>query len=234
MTSKLALTSVVFGLLALVTLRMHVGRLEARIAGGGLTRVLALTADVSAGGAITREALTTRELPQAFRESRHIAASDFEQVIGAHLAVGVRANETLQWTDLAGIRPKLRQLSLLVPHGMRAMTLQAQGLGTGALIRPGDRVDVLRTTSSSNAELVLQDVVVLAVGSDIGGGTLAPASHGPAARGGAITVSVTLEQSGALARAEQLGPLRLVLRNPDDIASSAGAVPAFEAPTGEP
>lgn len=217
--SKQLWASLACGALALAALTLHLERLEARITGGGSARVLALTADLSAGQAITRDVVAAREVPQAFRESRHIAASEFDDVVGAPLAVDVRANDTLQWTDLASIRPKARTLSALIPHGMRAMALNARG-GFDALLRPGDRVDVLR--AGAGADVVLQDVVVLAVGDDLGG----PEARGPksAARGAAITVSVTLEQSRQLALAEQQGALRLVMRNPDDVALGGGAL----------
>lgn len=225
MPSKLILTSIAFGVLAFVALRLHLDRLEARITGGAMARVLVLTSDLPAGAALTRAVLTSRELPQLFRESRHIAASELDQIVGVQLAVPGRANETLHWTDLASMRPRLRQLSSLIPHGMRAMTVQAPGLAPDALVTPGDRIDVFRPGSGGgiHSELVLQDVVVLAVGDDIGG-------HAPAApRGkssggrGSITVSVTLEQSRTLAQAELLGPLRFVLRNPDDVALDSAA-----------
>jgi Flp pilus assembly protein CpaB len=223
MHKKLALTSLAFGLLALVVLRVHLDRLEARITGGSTIRVLTLTSDLPSGAVIRREVLGTRELPQAFHESRHVAASELEQVIGSALAIGAQANDTLQWTDLASMRPKARQLSSLIPHGMRAMTLRAAGLAPDALISPGDRVDVLRVGGSGGPGVVLQDVIVLAVGDDIGGP--AAATERKSGRAGAITVSVTLEQSRVLAEAEQAGPLRLVMRNPDDVAlSGAGSL----------
>lgn len=222
MHTKLALTSVAFGLLALVVLRVHLNRLEARITGGSTIRVLMLTADLPAGTVISREALSTRELPQAFHESRHVAASDLEQVIGAELAIGGLANDTLQWTDLASMRPKPRQLSSLIPQGMRGLTLRAAGLAPDVLIAPGDRIDVLRVGGTSAPGVVLQDIIVLAVGDDIGGPLPARRKSGSS---GSITVSVTLEQSRVLAEAEQAGPLRLVMRNPDDIALSGAGKP---------
>jgi len=231
MPSKLLLTSCVCGVVAFVALRLHLDRLEARVAGGTSVRVLMVTADLGAGAAITREAVASRELPEAYRESRHILASELEQVLGAQLAVSTRANETLQWTDLASARPKRRQLSSLIPHGMRAMTLQARGGAFDALLTPGDRVDVLRSGPGSS-DVVLQDIVVLAVGDDLGGPQAGTARGTASGRGASVTVSVTLEQSRLLAQAEQLGPLRLVMRNPDDVgdvaknrAPSAGAMP---------
>jgi pilus assembly protein CpaB len=226
MPSKLATTSIALGVLALIVLRLHLAHLEARITGGAMTRVLMLTADLPAGASITRDVLASRDLPQAFRESRHIAASELEDVVGAQLAVSARANETLGWTDLTTMRPRLRQLSNLIPHGMRAMTLGQSGLAPEALLRPGDRVDVLRLGASGGAEVVLQDVVVLAVGDDLGG---ARVERSTSSRTGAITLSVTVEQSRVLAQAEQLGKLRLVLRNPDDIALGSAAQAATSA-----
>lgn len=214
--TKLALTSLALGALAFVALRVHLGHLEARITGGAMTRVLMLTSDLPAGAIITREVVATRELPQLFRESRHIAAGELDEVVGTRLAVAARANETLCWTDLSSMRPKLRQLSSLIPHGMRAMTVQAPGLAPDALIMPGDRVDVFRV-GATTSDVVLQDVVVLAVGDDIGGPQSAGRRKGSGGRS-SITVSVTLEQGRALAQAEQLGPLRFVMRNPADVA----------------
>jgi Flp pilus assembly protein CpaB len=228
MHSKLTLTSIAFGVLAFVALRLHLDRLEARITGGAMARVLVLTSDLPAGTAITRDVVSSRELPQLFRESRHIVASELDQIVGVQLAVSGRANETLQWTDLASMRPKLRQLSSLIPHGMRAMTLQAPGLAPDALLTPGDRVDVFRV-GPAHGEIVLQDAVVLAVGDDIGG--VSPTARRTKSSGGrsSITLSVTLEQSRALAQAEQLGPLRFVMRNPDDVAlDSAGQRVAYD------
>jgi Flp pilus assembly protein CpaB len=215
MHTKLAVTSLAFGLLALLVLRVHLDRLEARITGGSTVRVLMLTSDLPAGTALGREVLGTRDLPRAFHESRHVAAGDLEQVIGSKLAIGGQANDTLQWTDLASMRPKPRQLSSLIPQGMRAMTLHAAGLAPDALITPGDRIDVLRVAGAGAPGVVLQDVIVLAVGDDIGGSQPVQRKSG---RAGSITVSVTLEQSRVLAEAERAGPLRLVMRNPDDVA----------------
>jgi Flp pilus assembly protein CpaB len=228
MPSKLLTISLATGAVALIALRLHLNRLEARIAGGPVTRVLMLTADLDAGAALTRDAITTRELPETFRESRHIPASELEHVVGAQLAVAARANETLHWTDLASVRPKLRQLSSLIPRGMRAMTLAARNGSFDALLAPGDRVDILRS-SGGRGEVVLQDVLVLAVGDDLGGPSAAGAASKARIRATSATVSVTLEHSRLLTQAEQLGALRFVVRNPDDVGLGSNASDAQRA-----
>jgi Flp pilus assembly protein CpaB len=108
---------------------------------------------------------------------------------------------------------------------MRAFTLESTDRTLGMLLTPGDRVDVLGSAhgvrmdkdAHKTAELrmrtVAEDLLVLAIGSELG-------AHGAAgkARQGAVTLSVTPEQSQVLAAAEQSGALRLVVRNPDDVA----------------
>lgn len=217
MPSKLLLTSLACGVVAFVALRLHLHRLEARVTGGSPTEVVALTADLAAGATVTREVVAIRSLPQAYVESRHIRASELEQVVGARLAVDARANETLQWSDLTSVRPELLKLSSLVPHGMRAMTLHERSGGFDELITPGDRVDVLRSSPAGTTDIVQQDIVVLAVGGDLGGPDT-PGGPKVRTRNASVTVSVTLEQSRALVQAEQLGGLRLVVRNPEDVA----------------
>lgn len=228
MPSKLLLISLACGLVAFVALRLHIDRLEARVTGGAMTRVLMLTSDLGAGARVTREVVASRELPEAYRESRHIPASKLEQVLGAQLAVGARANETLLWSDLTSVRPEARKLSSLIPPGLRAMTLQARGNGFDALLTPGDRIDVLRPGAAAGTEVVMQDVVVLAVGYDLGGPQMNGPQGRPETRDSTVTVSVTLEQSRVLAQAELMGGLRLVMRNPDDIA--LGGTPRVGAP----
>jgi Flp pilus assembly protein CpaB len=135
----------------------------------------------------------------------------------------VRANEALLFTDLASMRQPLRQLSNLVPQGMRGFTL-TQGLGAlDVLLSPGDRVDVLlvpgRDLSGHDGDgatvLLAQNLLVLAVGQDLG--DPAEPSGTARSRSRSVTLSVTVPQSKTLAGAERQGALRLILRNPDDI-----------------
>jgi pilus assembly protein CpaB len=198
-------------------LRFYMHRLEQEVRGGPSVRALVLTRDASPGDALTREMLGTRDLPQAYLESRHVRARDLDQVVGAALAVPARASEALLWTDLASVRERSQAVSSLVPDGMRAVSLARGASGMDELLAPGDRVDVLLVPDrvdplpASRAERVAENLLVLSVGGD-------PGESGRRARGGVVTLSATPDQSLQLAAAERAGALRLVLRNPGDIA----------------
>src|SRR5690606_1595406 len=83
----------------------------------------------------------------------------------------------------------------------------------------GDRVDVLLTVERSGGELetapIAQNVLVLATGRDTGGQfETEPRSTGIPSQ---ITLGVTIEQTQALALAQQRGVIQIALRNPEDI-----------------
>lgn len=228
MERRVWMTSAVAALAGAALLRFYVYRLEQEIAGGPRVRTLVVTRDASPGTNLTREMLGTRELPQAYLEARHVRAHDLEQVVGAALAVPARASETLLWTDLASLREPSRAVSSLVPEGMRAVALARAANGMDELLAAGDRVDVLlvpeRTglAAASNAMRVAENLLVLAVGGDSGSAS-GRRTREAARRGGLVTVSATPEQSLQLAAAERAGALRLVLRNPGDIAVTGSA-----------
>jgi pilus assembly protein CpaB len=195
---------------------MH--RLEQEVRGGPSVPALDLTRDAAPGDPQTRDMLGSRDLPQAYLESRHVRARDLDQVVGAALAVPARASEALLWTDLASVRERSQAVSSLVPDGMRAVSLARGASGMDELLAAGDRVDVLLVPDragplpASRAERVAENLLVLSVGGGAG------EANGRRARGGVVTLSATPDQSLQLAAAERAGALRLVLRNPGDIA----------------
>jgi Flp pilus assembly protein CpaB len=209
-------------LAGIVALRLYMQRFEAATAGGPATRVLVLVEDIAAGTPLRREMLGTRELAPVCLESRHVLARDIDQVLDARVGIPARANEALLWTDLGSMREPARQLSKLVPEGMRALTLGSSSSVFDSLIAPGDRVDVLviphdgRSEPHDLASMAAENLLVLAVGNDLGG--LGHERDAKAASRGQVTVSVTPEQGARLAETERRGALRLVLRNADDIA----------------
>jgi pilus assembly protein CpaB len=241
MDRRALLVSLLVTLAGVALLRLYMQRFEREATGGPLTRVLVLARDAPAGTSITRELVGLRALPQAYLESRHVLASEIDQVLEAKLGVAVRANETLLWSDLASMRERERQLSKLVPEGMRAFTLALRNGAFDALLAPGDRVDVLLARNpgagernDASAQLVAQNLLVLAVGDDTGRADRRHAARGD--RTGQLTVCVTPADAARLAQVEQQGSLRVVLRNPEDLKLSETkppAVPPARAPTSD-
>ena len=75
-------------------------------------------------------------------------AAERGKIIGLRLGHTLQAQQMLMWTDLNIALEERRNLSQLVQPGMRAVTVRAADSDlekSFALIRPGDRVDVLLT-----------------------------------------------------------------------------------------
>lgn len=222
MDRKALLIALGLALLGSVSLVIYMRRFEAETSGGTKVPVLIATRDIPLGVALQRSMLGMRMLPQAYIEQRHILVADTDTVVGARMSMAVRANEAILWSDLASMQSERRDLSGLIEPGMRAMVFNARGGGGssgsmfGGLLRPGDRVDILHTPqrqgNTSVTITLLQNVVVLAVGSDTGGN-----DANRAAGGRIVTVSVTPEQAQLIVHAQSEGPLDVVLRNPEDI-----------------
>ncbi|MDQ3031028.1 MAG: Flp pilus assembly protein CpaB [Myxococcota bacterium] len=222
MNAKALLAAVAAAAAGIVMLFLYMQRFEDEASGGAPVRVIIATQDVPLGTAISESMLGSRDLPLSYVEDRHIPMTDAQRIIGVRVTSGVRAGESLLWSDLATTSDQSRDLSSLVRSGQRAITIRADASTSfGGLVRPGDRVDVLLTLTRSTQDPVtvplLQNLLVLAAGQDTG----AAQRPGDARRGqqsiGQVTLSSSIEQSQLLAFAADRGRLTLILRNPDDI-----------------
>ena len=223
MTRKAIIAAVACAVAGLVMLFLYMQRFEEEASGGPPVMVLVATRDIGLGAAVTEQMLAGRALPRSYVEDRHIPASERQRILGVRVTSGVRSGESLLWTDLATTSEQRRDLSGLVRHGQRAITIRADvSASFGGLLRPGDRVDALLTVERATQEYVtiplLQRLLVLASGRDTG----APRRPGERRRTNQgtvnqVTLSCTLEQAAALALAQEQGRLTLILRNPEDI-----------------
>ena len=151
------------------------------------------------------------------------------KVIGLRVGHTIQTQQTLMWTDLAIAMEKGRSLSSLIQPGMRAVTVRTKSNEDKgfALIRPGDRIDVIATmpgekqTEARSSMVLLQNVLVLAVGGDTGAD--------PADKPGReqqmeliLSLSLTVPEAQLLALATEKGVLTVALRNPDDVRVTEG------------
>lgn len=235
--NRLTAFSIAAGALSLVLMQAHMARFERRVSGGAPVEVVGLGVDVAAGTALEPAMLTVRKLPDRYVESRHIPASQRDALVGLRLSRARRGHESLLWSDLTGLSDRERQLSELVPHGMRAMSIGlSQDLS--ALIRPGDRVDILctpprtasvRRSGGQHTRTVLENLIVLARGHDLGGPGSEARGHGK----GRLTLGLRVQDSRTLADASDCGRLQVTLRHPDDLllSSATSAAPSTSAVT---
>lgn len=208
---------------------LYMRKFEREMSGGEPIELLMALKPIERGKVITDDMLTTRSVPLAYVEDRAIKAAERSKVLGLQTSVALYPQQTLMWTDLA-ITTEDRDLSSLVQPGKRAVTVRAS---TGfddtrgnQLIRPGDYVDVVLTlhqdmqsTGEQASAVLLQRVLVLAVGSDTqlvvhADPKAKESSH--AQRDKLLTLSLSLPEAQLLGLALERGRLSVAVRNPDD------------------
>jgi pilus assembly protein CpaB len=219
------LASLVVTVIGFVLLSIYVRQFQREASGGDPVELLAMRQDVAAGAPLTEQMLVVRTLPERYLEGRQVLASDLPRVLGVRASIGLEANQTLLWTDLATTSHDRSSFSSRIPKGMRAMSVAGLGRRAfGNLMRPGDRVDVLLTKAKTGSEArvvtvpLLQNILVLAVGSSFG----ATVEEDSPLRSDAVTLLVTIDQASLIAQARRDGALSFVLRNEDDLEINEG------------
>lgn len=227
---KLLLLSALLTAAGLGLLLLYLQRFEREATGGARVQLLTALRPIARGTVIKPEMLGVREVPMSYVEPRAVRATERSKVTGIEVAVDLDPQDGILWTDLA-VGVKDRDLASLVQPGNRAVTISArQGGLSGAssqnLIRPGDWVDVIATHAArSGADqgaasvVLLQRVVVLAVGSETERQALRGTDHkrSTQAGAGALTLSVKIEEAQLLSLAAQYGELSVVVRPVEDM-----------------
>lgn len=136
-------------------------------------RVPVVTAkvDLPARTVLRSEMLTLEEVPEEVKHE--LAVSSPEEAEGKSLAVPVTAGEQILTSKFRPTTPARETFANTVPPGMRAVSVVfKEEIGSGGLILPGDRVDVIAafdrgTMGKDQALYVIQNVEVLAVGQTV-------------------------------------------------------------------
>jgi pilus assembly protein CpaB len=219
------LASLVVAVIGFVLLSIYVRQFQREASGGDPVELLAMRQDVAADAPLTEQMLVVRTLPERYLEGRQVLASDLPRVLGVRASIGLEANQTLLWTDLATTSHDRSSFSSRIPKGMRAMSVAGMGRRAfGNLMRPGDRVDVLLTKAKTGSEArvvtvpLLQNILVLAVGSSFG----ATVEEDSPLRSDTVALLVTIDQASLIAQARRDGALSFVLRNEDDLEINEG------------
>ena len=205
-----------------VLLVLYLRRYEQEASGGSRVAVVVAVKPIERGKPLTEDLLATREIPQAYVEDRAIKASEKAKVLGLKIATPLQAQEIIMWTDLVIASDEQRDLSSLVQPGNRAMTIRLPPDDTSvSLIRPGDYVDVLNvlpqgTGDARTAVVLLQRVLVLAIGLETTNDARPQDAQKQNMRAPLLTLSVNLQEAQLLALGAEKGRLSVALRNPDD------------------
>lgn len=138
------------------------------------------------------------------------------EIIGQVTKETIYSGEPIIHERIADENYKKNHLSYSVPEGYRAVTLQYNPvMGVGNFIQPGDYVDVIGTydenispTDADVSKVILQNVLVLAVGANTG----IDLEQKNATDIQTITLAVTPIEAEKLVFTEEKGSVRLMLR----------------------
>ncbi|MDN7528227.1 Flp pilus assembly protein CpaB [Burkholderia orbicola] len=206
---------------------------ETRHPARGVSVVVPRT-DAPAGTPLASDMFVARDIPADLVYDDMLRADDFNRFRLATLVKAVRRGRPLRARDIDALRA--RDFSDILPAGTRALTLQIDTVNsTDSMLRPGNRVDLYwigknpdSTTRNGSDEggaqsilLLMPDVLVLATGNDV-----RPRDSGEAARDMAdgaqrenystVTLQVPVAEAARIVLAQQVGTLRLILRNSED------------------
>jgi pilus assembly protein CpaB len=229
MNRRALILALIVAMLGGALLVFYLRRFEEEKSGGEPIEIITAVKPILSGELITEDKLATRVVPRAYVEDRAVLANERGKIIGLRLGHTLQAQQSLMWTDLNIAMEERRSLSALVQPGMRAVTVKStdtQQEKSYALIRPGDRVDVILTMAQGdkpdqrNAIVLLQNVLVLAVGVDTGAdptkGTI------PDRNDIVLSLSLNIPEAQLLALAAERGALTVAVRNPEDVRVTEG------------
>ena len=178
---------------------------------GRMVAMVVASTDIDSGVVITPGMLETADHPERYLPVGALRNAD--------LAVGRVATMPVLEGEPITARKVGRNAgsSSVVPDGMRAYSLSPQTLeGLALAPKSGDRVDVLATfardAGKAETVTVIEAAKVASVGGSTGGSKVASrlGVTGSGGRSG-VTLLLTPEQAEALAQAEALGKIALVL-----------------------
>ncbi len=195
--------------------------------------VLVAKQDIPRGSVINPESLEISIVPNQFVQPQ--AVTSLDRIAGMLTLAPISKGEQITLSKLAQSR-QAGGLAEITPVGKRAITISVDDISSLAgMIKAGDYVDVIamlavpvqaaggQQTVQGAVVPLFQNVLILAVGQDIGAPVLASADsryQTQERRGGSsglITIALTPQEANLIAFVqEQQGKVRLVLRSPAD------------------
>jgi len=207
------------------------GRLPAEASAAPPTVMVVVAArGIPARTLLSAGALRLRSVP--LRDVPEGAAKSSSAFIGKVSVQPISAGAVLTESAVS-IPSAALGMAFALPPSLRAVTVATDPAdGVELFVRPEDHVDVLATdepgSGPAEAWTVLQNVLLLAVGSQTSPDPPADAPTAPASGAAHVTLAVTPRQAQALVLAAARGHLHLALRAAGD--GNAAAIPALPAP----
>ncbi len=217
--------AIVIAAVAAIALYNYLKGQEAKVKEAvAVEKVVVASEDIPIGSAIKSIQVKTANWPKANMPQGAFFSA--EQVTGRVALERFMSGEPIVETKLVPKEGQTGVLSYKIPQGHRAMTVAVdQVAGVAGFIMPGNKVDVVLTTTPPGggqpiSKIVLQDVPIFATGQ-----VIEQQKEGKPVVVPTVTMDVTPEDAEKLAIASTQGRLQLVLRRAGDaeVAKTGGA-----------
>jgi pilus assembly protein CpaB len=191
----------------------YMRRFEEEASGGPKIQVLTVSRTLETGAVLKDADIGERAIPQAYVDSRVIRATERQRIANLHLSNPVDAQQILNWSDIVGSNDE-RDMATRVQPNMRAVVIHIDTRAS-AMVRPGDRVDVIATllqpgsNDHKTAVMLLQNVLVLGRTST-GGGAMTSGE-------GSTVLSLSPHDAQLLSVAADKAKLTIALRSIEDV-----------------
>lgn len=190
---------------------MSASSTKARYTENAVEVVLAAN-DVPAGQVIKADDLQKVSVPATFRADGAMSEEQAKALVGQTATVNITKNEQLT-SSMATGSGNTSKLSRSFDAPMVSVTIETDvSTGMAGLLKKGDHLWLMTSTQNAdgtwNAETVVPDCEVLALGSDLTGATSDASADSSYA---SVTVSVTEEQAQAIEEAKKGAGLSVAL-----------------------
>jgi pilus assembly protein CpaB len=240
---KLILISgVVLGIMAIVMTKMYIDqqqqavqeKAKAAIANiqSNQAAVLVAKQDIPKGSVINPAMLDTAIIPNKFIQPQ--AVTSLDRIAGMVTVVNISKGEQISLSKLVNEKKSGGgDLAGVTPSGKRAISIVVDNIASlSGMVNPGDYVDVLAIiqvpAAGPDGQIVnqmavvplFQNVLVLAVGQNIGGAAVSTGRYTEASSSGGgnslITLALGPQEANLIAFIQEQGKVRLIMRSPAD------------------
>jgi pilus assembly protein CpaB len=237
---KLILISgIILGIVAIVITKMYIDqqqqvvqtKAKAAIASmqSNQTAVLVAKQEIPKGSVISPGMFNTAIVPNKFVQPQ--AVTSLDRIAGMVTVAPISKGEQISLSKLTNEkRSSGSDLAGVTPAGKRAISVVVDNIASlSGMVNPGDYVDVLaiiqvpfqgqdgKITNQIAVVPLFQNVLVLAVGKDLGG-AVATSRYAEASSGGnsLITLALGPQEANLIAFVQEQGKIRLIMRSPAD------------------
>ncbi|HNX80714.1 MAG TPA: Flp pilus assembly protein CpaB [Candidatus Omnitrophota bacterium] len=193
--------------------------------------VLVAKKSIAKGAMVTPDMIDVSIVPKDYIQPQAVTSAD--RIAGMMAVMPIEQGDQITLSKLTF--PKSSgALSDVTPRGKRAISVQVDNMASlSGMIKAGDYVDVIaliaipltdksgKTVGQPSVIPLFQNVLVLAVGRDVGGAAQAARRYqkeesSSAEANAPITLALTSQEASIVAFVQEQGRIRLILRSPSD------------------